>query len=55
MFIEALPVTLSSAAIMLYYNCDVFLLGVMKDNFTTGQYTTAYTLMFMVFGAIVPM
>ena len=54
-FVEALPVTLSSAAIMLYYNCDVFLLGVMKDNYTTGQYTTAYALMLMVFGAIVPM
>ena len=54
-FIEALPVTLSSAAIMLYYNCDVFLLGVMSDNNTTGQYSTAYTLMLMVFGAIVPM
>lgn len=54
-FVEAMPVTLSSAATMLYYNCDVFLLGLTSTNFITGQYATAYALMLMIFSAIVPM
>lgn len=44
---EALPLGLSQAAILLYYNFDVILLGLWSGDRVVGLYSTAYNVMLM--------
>ncbi|MDB5358165.1 MAG: polysaccharide biosynthesis protein [Phycisphaerales bacterium] len=42
---EAIPLGLSSVAILLYYNSDAIILGIVRDSRTVGIYATAYGMM----------
>ena len=42
---QGLPIALSSATIVLYYNFDSLLLGLLKGDAAVGLYSTAYSLM----------
>lgn len=45
LFLAALPFGLSQGAVLLYYNSDAILLGVLSGDRAVGIYTTAYSVM----------
>jgi O-antigen/teichoic acid export membrane protein len=44
---EAMPIGMSQAAVLLYYNTDAIILGIFAGNRAVGLYTTAYRLMLL--------
>lgn len=42
---QAVPLGLSSIAILLYYNSDAIILGIVRDSTAVGHYATAYGMM----------
>ena len=54
---EAMPIALSGAAVLLYYNTDAVFLGIFSGDRAVGLYTTAYRLMLVptfIFAATMP-